>query len=106
MKLSKQHTAVAAAWWIGKLATGFVPDAPAEAAESAQGWAALGLKPPNRADDKGSRARAVDDLEWAAREHPRLINDDAAMMAAAAHRPGGVGCPFCDPELMQEGTAS
>lgn len=86
MKLNKRHTAVAASWWIGKLCVGF--------------------NGPNAADDKASRARAQDDLEWAAREHPRLINDDAALMAAAAHRPGGVGCPVCDPELIREGAAS
>ncbi|TQN30738.1 hypothetical protein FHX37_0620 [Haloactinospora alba] len=80
-----QHTSVAAAWWLGQTCVGF--------------------DSPNAADDKACRARAQDDLEWAARQHPHLINDDAALIAAAAHRPGGTGCPVCTPSLVEEPTA-
>ena len=86
-KLNRRHRATAAAWWIGR-----------RVAQDIKGET-------NAADRKAAEARAEGDLAWALRRVGATAEPDR-LMAEAAHRPGGVGCPVCDPELMREGAAS
>ncbi|OOC52620.1 MULTISPECIES: hypothetical protein [Nocardiopsis] len=86
-KLNRKHTATAAAWWIGR-----------RVAQDIKGET-------NPADRKAAEARAESDLAWALRRVGTGAMPDR-LMAEAAHRPGGVGCPSCTPSLTKEGAAS
>lgn len=101
--MDERHVAVASAWWIGNRV--LAPQGGPDAASAV--YAAPDLAP---ADKRARTGIATEDLAWAARQRPDLGRramsdpdapspDTVGLMAVAAHRPGGTGCPFCDPAL-------